>query len=64
MRQGFSPAPLGPSPKLVLWHKVDLILSVALILLGSLVLLLLLLHLFDADPPFLSRFYHWLDSTP
>ena len=64
MRQGFSPAPLGPSPKLVLWHKVDLILSAALILLGSLVLLLLLLHLFDADPPFLSRFYHWLDSTP
>ena len=33
MRQGFSPASPGPSPKLVLWHKVDLILSAALYLL-------------------------------
>ena len=64
MRQGFLPAPQGPSPKFALWHKADLTLSVALIFLGSLVLLLLLLYLFDAVPPFLSRFYHWLDSTP
>ena len=64
MRQGFSPAPLGPSSKLVLWHKVDLILSAALILLGSLVVLFLLLYLFGPDLPIVSRFCHWLDSTP